>query len=573
MAVGQTLQHGALDLATQPVDHGLQLEALVVRAELELAELAEHDGLLLGQHAGMQQLGQHAFHAVGMLAHIFQEQDAALDLREVRRAQQGDQHGQVAAPQRGAAADVEILDGRLAVFAQADLRHLPARALALAAEQVVEAVQHDVVHAALVVGAAEVVHQQRAGPCGGAGLGQQGQRQRREVAQAHEARAACDGLGHGLVLDARQDAREAVAAARGQRQVGTAGRRTLDGRQARGVVACKALVAAQCIGIDLHLMAHGLQAAHAALEAGLVAHGTGGRVDIDVARTLVMRMAAAAAVGGMHMAMIVVVLVAVGSAMVMCRSMRMLLCTVMAMAMAMWMFVPVGTAGAVGGMHMFVRMINGCRRGSGCLFAGRAGCAGCTGRAGRAGTARSGQGGSMPALAGMLHIARGVKTGHCRCAAPARGRRRRPTGESIPQRRPPCRQRTGEPNGRTGIGAAALAAAVAAPAARHGAMRARAAAHRARRPAPTGAAVGSTAPATPSAAAAFRPARGAMPAARRGGRVGKTAGSRPAAVRRPPRRHRPPRAWRGPRAMTACAPPAQTIARRHRAPGLQARHS
>jgi len=104
------------------------------------------------------------------------------------------------------------------------------------------------------------------------------------------------------------------------------------------------------------------------------------------------------------MAVIVVVVVAVGSAMVVCRSMRMLLCTVM----VMWMFVPVGTAGAVGGMHMFVRVINGCRRGSGCLFAGRAGCAGCAGRAGRAGTARSGQGGSMPALAGMLHIARGV---------------------------------------------------------------------------------------------------------------------------------------------------------------------
>lgn len=50
--------------------------------------------------------------------------------------------------------------------------------------------------------------------------------------------------------------------------------------------------------------------------------------------------------------MAVIVIVAVGSAMI------------------MWMFVPVGTAGAVGGMHMFVRMINGCRRGSGCLLRG-----------------------------------------------------------------------------------------------------------------------------------------------------------------------------------------------------------
>src|SRR2546427_5953053 len=52
MAVGQALQHGALDLAAQPVDHGLQLEALVMRAELELAELArseEHTSELQSQ--------------------------------------------------------------------------------------------------------------------------------------------------------------------------------------------------------------------------------------------------------------------------------------------------------------------------------------------------------------------------------------------------------------------------------------------------------------------------------------------------------------------------------------------
>jgi hypothetical protein len=101
---------------------------------------------LLLQHARQQQLRQHALDPVGVLAHVFDEQNAAIDLREVRRAQQGHQHRQIAAPQGGSAGNIEVLELGLAIGQLANPGHLPARALALAAEQVLEAVQHDVVH-------------------------------------------------------------------------------------------------------------------------------------------------------------------------------------------------------------------------------------------------------------------------------------------------------------------------------------------------------------------------------------------------------------------------------------------
>jgi hypothetical protein len=44
MTEGQALQHRALELHAQPVDDGLQLEALVMRGELEFGELAKDDG-------------------------------------------------------------------------------------------------------------------------------------------------------------------------------------------------------------------------------------------------------------------------------------------------------------------------------------------------------------------------------------------------------------------------------------------------------------------------------------------------------------------------------------------------
>ena len=62
-----------------------------MRRQFVVVELTEHDGLLLRQHAGVEQLGQHPFNAVRMLAHVFEEQHTTFDLREIRRAQQRDQ--------------------------------------------------------------------------------------------------------------------------------------------------------------------------------------------------------------------------------------------------------------------------------------------------------------------------------------------------------------------------------------------------------------------------------------------------------------------------------------------------
>ena len=306
------MQHRALDLHAQPVDDGLQLEALVVRGQLELGELAKDDGFLLLQHARQHQLGQHALNLVGVLAHIFQEQNAAVDLRKIRRTQQGHQHRQIAAPQRGAARHIKILELGLAIGQLANPGHLPASTFALPAEQVFKAVQHDVVHglARLFDIHAKVSIQCGACPGGGTCLRQHGQLEGGEVAQAHESGAIGDGLGHRLVFDARQDAREAVATPRDQRHIGAAGCSTVNGRKTGSIIARKALAAGECIRINFHLMAQRFKLLDAALESGLVTHRTRWGVDIDVLGTMAVVMTAAAAVGAMHMVMMVVVLMA-----------------------------------------------------------------------------------------------------------------------------------------------------------------------------------------------------------------------------------------------------------------------
>jgi len=155
----------------------------------------------------------------------------------------------------------------------------------MAREQVVQAGQHDVV--GFFFGA-QVSAQGRTGPADGPGLGQQRVLERGEIAEAHELGAPLDRLGHGLVRQARQQAGQAVAAARDQGHIGTTGRRAGDGGQAGVVVTGKAHVAGQGRGIDLDLVAQRLQARNATLEGGLVAHRAGGRENIDVPRAVVV---------------------------------------------------------------------------------------------------------------------------------------------------------------------------------------------------------------------------------------------------------------------------------------------
>jgi len=99
MTKGQIGQHGDAKLRTQPTDHAVQLEALVMRGQLVVCELAQHDGLLLRQYPCMQPLREHALNAVGMLGNVLQEKHALLDGRQIGRTQQAGEHREVPPPQ------------------------------------------------------------------------------------------------------------------------------------------------------------------------------------------------------------------------------------------------------------------------------------------------------------------------------------------------------------------------------------------------------------------------------------------------------------------------------------------
>jgi hypothetical protein len=153
-------------------------------------------------------------------------------------------------------------------------------------QQVVETGEHDLVGLPCH---AKVRRERRAGPAHGTGLREQRALQGREVAHANEARTARHGLRHFGVADAVQDAREAIATAGDQGQVGAAGRSAVQCSQARGVVAGKARVARERIGIDLDLVAECAQARDAAPKCRFVDHSARRGIDIDVARTGRMR--------------------------------------------------------------------------------------------------------------------------------------------------------------------------------------------------------------------------------------------------------------------------------------------
>ena len=201
MTEGQAGQNRNLDLSAQPFDHSRQFEPLVVPGyRLELGELAQQEGLLPGQHPRMQQLGEHAFDAVGVFAHVFQKQHPFVDGGKKWRAEHRTQDRQVAAPEHGIAH--ARLDKRLGC------RPLPAGALPLPGQQIVKTGLHDVVGCA---GGTKILPQSRPLPGDPTGSGQHRQVQGREIAQADKMGAPLDGPGHGLVGQTGQDPREAVA--------------------------------------------------------------------------------------------------------------------------------------------------------------------------------------------------------------------------------------------------------------------------------------------------------------------------------------------------------------------------
>ena len=98
MAEWQAGQYGQFQALTKMRDHAVQTEACVVGHGRHGLETAQEDRALALQHAGMEQLVEHPFDAVGAFVHVFEEQDAALDGRHVARACHRGNHRQVAAP-------------------------------------------------------------------------------------------------------------------------------------------------------------------------------------------------------------------------------------------------------------------------------------------------------------------------------------------------------------------------------------------------------------------------------------------------------------------------------------------
>ena len=137
---------------------------------------------------------------------------------------------QVAAPER--AANVEAVEA--GVGAKADR-------LERARHRLDEAGLGDVVDAALGGAPAEVVAGERPGPGDAAAVREQAELQRRHVAHADPARAGLDAPGDALPVDPVEQARQAVAAAAGQRDARARARDAVQRRQAGVVVAGEAL--------------------------------------------------------------------------------------------------------------------------------------------------------------------------------------------------------------------------------------------------------------------------------------------------------------------------------------------
>ena len=87
---------------------------------------------------------------------------------------------------------------------------MPAGTFALPAQHIVKASLHDVVGFALD---AKVFAQRWAGPGGGAGLGHQGHLKSSKVTQPYKLRSLGNGFGNRFVVNARQYARQSIAAA------------------------------------------------------------------------------------------------------------------------------------------------------------------------------------------------------------------------------------------------------------------------------------------------------------------------------------------------------------------------
>ena len=267
VAEGQAGDQRGGRLRAQPLPD--LLHRVAIAFGLFPAEVAQQHGTLAIQHARMQQLGHQPLHAVGVLVDLFQEQDAAVDARKERGAQQRADHAEVAAPERALG-----LEARRRTFTPKAHQFQPPR------QGVGQRFQRGGIHVGWI-GSVEMRDQRRAGPGGGACPGQHGQVEGGEVREAQPFLAAG---GQTLEVQPFQIAGDAVAAPAGHDGGGVGFDSPLEGLQARLVVAGKALlVGGQRLRVQRQPKALALQQPARPLHAAAVGNRPGRGDDVDVA--------------------------------------------------------------------------------------------------------------------------------------------------------------------------------------------------------------------------------------------------------------------------------------------------
>src|ERR1700754_4178967 len=120
MAEHQAAQHGQSASVAETLQRMVDVVTVVVLAHALPAQATHEDGALAIEHAGEFQLEQHAFDAIRLFAGFLDVEDAAVDLRQVTRADEAAQRGEVATPQRA-------FHHRVALFFPAVPAHFRAR--------------------------------------------------------------------------------------------------------------------------------------------------------------------------------------------------------------------------------------------------------------------------------------------------------------------------------------------------------------------------------------------------------------------------------------------------------------
>mmetsp|Transcript_1646 Transcript_1646/g.4711 ORF Transcript_1646/g.4711 Transcript_1646/m.4711 type:complete len:354 (+) Transcript_1646:610-1671(+) len=261
MAKGQARQHRRLRAGPQRRDRVPDAIAAVQRRLVRAAEITEQHRRLGVDDARLLQLQQHALDPVGMLIDVFEEEDAALDLGPVRRAQQRAQHREVAAPEPAARLQA-VETGR-----RVTRRLAEAHRLQRAAHRLDKAIARDLVDAAFGLAAAEVIAGQRARPHRQAlAMGDQSVLQRGQVAVADPARAVFDAVPDAAPVDLVEQPGQAIAAARRQSHRRCRVRDAMQGGEPGRVVAAKALMLGQRVRVDRDVKAELAQPLGGALE-------------------------------------------------------------------------------------------------------------------------------------------------------------------------------------------------------------------------------------------------------------------------------------------------------------------